>query len=182
MVAFSRDQRLARMREIGVLYDKEDEELLLEYTWMLTARGYVITRGKYEDQPMQLRMHRLLMGAAPEGMYIDHINRNPLDNRRSNLRFADGSVSNVNRAFFTDETDTRNIQEQHNGFCVKIAREDVIHYVGRYPTLDLARAARDAWKKGYDARQHAYRNDCLSEGDTNDVDMGQASSRQDSPS
>lgn len=32
-------------------------------------------------------LHQFAIGKAPVGMHIDHINRNPLDARRSNLRF-----------------------------------------------------------------------------------------------
>ena len=32
-------------------------------------------------------MHRFITGPAPEGYEVDHINRNPSDNRRENLRF-----------------------------------------------------------------------------------------------
>ena len=34
-----------------------------------------------------VRMHREIMN-APDGLLVDHINRNPLDNRRANLRLA----------------------------------------------------------------------------------------------
>ena len=32
-------------------------------------------------------MHKFITGPAPEGYEVDHINRNPSDNRRENLRF-----------------------------------------------------------------------------------------------
>lgn len=65
------------------LVDAEDVEFLGEFNWLWvswrTQIGYaVLPRG-------QGAMHRILMG-NPEGMCIDHINGNSLDNRKSNLR------------------------------------------------------------------------------------------------
>lgn len=44
-----------------------------------------------------IRMHQFILGSAPEGMVIDHINNNGLDNRRENLRFVTiaANVQNV---------------------------------------------------------------------------------------
>ena len=44
-----------------------------------------------------VRLHRLIM-QAPRGLVVDHINRDVLDNRKSNLRVVDHSVNNRNRA------------------------------------------------------------------------------------
>ena len=43
-----------------------------------------------------LYAHRVIMGASPE-QDVDHINRDKLDNRRANLRFATASQGNANR-------------------------------------------------------------------------------------
>lgn len=42
-----------------------------------------------------MRMHRLIMDAK-DGQKVDHINRNTLDNRKSNLRFVTQSQNMMN--------------------------------------------------------------------------------------
>jgi HNH endonuclease len=67
-----------------ILVSKEDQYLLKEYKWFIKSNGYVTAKigGKFK------LLHRVIMNAK-EGQEVDHINRNKLDNRRGNLRFAD---------------------------------------------------------------------------------------------
>ena len=58
-----------------------------DYHDLFYARGRVPNKlvGKYGQS--RIRMHRFLMD-APDGIQVDHINHNGLDNRLCNLRFA----------------------------------------------------------------------------------------------
>jgi len=84
------------------IVDAADFERLNAYKWTASARGgaFKAVRRRRVGEPGTGRyvyMHRDLMGAA-EGAEVDHANRNPLDNRRDNLRLATRSQNGANRA------------------------------------------------------------------------------------
>ena len=60
------------------MVDEEDFARLLQYRWLVSDRGYVVST-------CHKRMHRLIANAK-EGEEVDHVNGNKLDNRRKNLR------------------------------------------------------------------------------------------------
>ena len=51
-------------------------------------------------------MHRVILN-PPEGMDTDHINRNPLDNRRCNLRISTRTQNNANSKLRVNNTSGR---------------------------------------------------------------------------
>lgn len=65
-----------------MLFDIEDLEKVSAYPWHIDNAGYP---GCYAEKKM-VRLHRFLIPEVADGMVIDHINRNKLDNRRENLR------------------------------------------------------------------------------------------------
>lgn len=79
------------------LVDDEDYgELIKMGGWRLDSRGYAVkTIGIPASKP--LSMHRLV-NKTPEGMFTDHINRDRLDNRKSNLRTCTVTENNRNRS------------------------------------------------------------------------------------
>ena len=66
--------------------DAIDEPLLARYNFYL-ANGYYMTHVRVDGKRTTTYLHRIIMGDAPDGMVVDHINRDKNDNRRANLRF-----------------------------------------------------------------------------------------------
>jgi hypothetical protein len=67
-------------------------------------------------------LHRLVLMAA-DGQIVDHKNRDPLDCRRANLRFATNSQNSVNKAFAGSDTGYRGVKRRvRSGRVVYVAR------------------------------------------------------------
>ena len=65
----------------SVFVDSEDVPLLSRYSWFDNGNGYIASKGKEG----KIFLHRLVMG-VPSDTVVDHINFDPMDNRKSNLR------------------------------------------------------------------------------------------------
>ena len=64
------------------IIDSEDWPKIKDRKWCL-SRIYVATK---KEKGKSAYLHHAIMGEPDKGFEIDHINRNPLDNRKSNLR------------------------------------------------------------------------------------------------
>ena len=76
------------------IVDDSDFEWLNQWKWHYLNIGYAARRD-YSQKGKYVYMHRLIIG-FPTNYQADHINRNKLDNRRSNLRMATKSQNMVN--------------------------------------------------------------------------------------
>ena len=65
-----------------VILDPEDEHLFDGFKITYSGRYPTINKDS-----RTIRVHEVVVGKAPVGLETDHINRNKLDNRKSNLRF-----------------------------------------------------------------------------------------------
>lgn len=75
-------------------FDKEDYDKIKNHSWHKLSTGYIASniKGKYT------RLHRFILNVVDlKNEKVDHINRNPLDNRKSNLRLVSDSKNNLNR-------------------------------------------------------------------------------------
>ena len=105
-----------------VLYDAEDHDKVSAHAWYMmkdnttTDTFYVTTHIPHPDggwyyppngprtrRKVKLYIHRLIMD-APKGMDVDHINGNPLDNRKSNLRICTHAENQRNKGAYKNNT------------------------------------------------------------------------------
>ena len=82
-----------------IILDDEDKWLLEKYSWSLDSHGYAQSRSNRKCG----LLHKFIL-PAKDGFIIDHINRNPLDNRRCNLRYATKQQNNFNSSIRKDNT------------------------------------------------------------------------------
>lgn len=90
-----------------VIVDLDDYERINRWKWRLGTGGYPVrsahtylrydpTKKRGVDRTKTMMLHYEIMEVRP-GFVVDHKNRNKLDNRRSNLRYATLSDNGVNK-------------------------------------------------------------------------------------
>lgn len=80
-----------------MVVDDEDYEKLSEYKWHARIQTYTgLFRAKRHGNPKEVDMARQIMD-CPDGLEVDHINGNLLDNRKCNLRICTHQENMRNR-------------------------------------------------------------------------------------
>ncbi|MGQ9686256.1 MAG: HNH endonuclease [Thiobacillaceae bacterium] len=117
------------------LVDAEDA-WLADRPWHLSPDGYA----SGHDGRRTVYMHRLIAGAS-NGAVVDHINRNRLDNRRSNLRLTDWAGNGRNRT--PGRFRYRGIRQIGSFWGVRIKHEGIRHILQGLETAEDAALAYD---------------------------------------
>lgn len=76
--------------------DDSDYEIVKGFHYYYHSKGYAIRWAGAHHIPKEVYLHHDIVGKAPQGFVVDHINGNKLDNRRNNLRFVTRSQNRVN--------------------------------------------------------------------------------------
>lgn len=147
---------------LAVIVDDEDFEYLSSFKWHRHSDGggllYASTTeycglekkeidGKIKRiiKTRQIRMHRLLMGMPT--CKVDHKNRNPLDNRKENLRLVTDSQSAQNRKLRSDSaTGYKGVHwlKHRRKYRVRIKTNEKWIFVGHFDDIKQAAVAYDS--------------------------------------
>lgn len=82
-----------------VLFDERDTKIVGDWSWRVSANGYVYRNAWALKRNHKLYLHRaiLLCLGASRRIEVDHINGNKLDNRRENIRLCTRGHNNAAR-------------------------------------------------------------------------------------
>jgi len=82
-----------RKHKIPFEIDEQDYETVNKHTWCICHYGYPVT---FIGDNIE-KVYHLILGKAPEGLEWDHIDRNKLNNKRSNLRLVTRTINSRNK-------------------------------------------------------------------------------------
>jgi hypothetical protein len=123
------------------MVDDEDYPILSRLTWGVKD-GYAYFNFKsHSGRTASISMHRLIC-PAPRGMVIDHIDNNPLNNTKENLRAVKPGFNTQNYAR-KNKTGFMGVEKLARSFRARISVNGKMKELGSFPTAEEAAAAYD---------------------------------------
>lgn len=130
------------------IVDDEDFEWLSQWKWHLSYYGYANRRqhlhsSRKHQKFNMIKMHRLIID-APNGLEVDHINGDKLDNRRANLRVVT-HAQNMCNSRVSSRTGYKGVSKcsNCNRYTAQVAKDHRHYYLGIYDTPEKAAIAYD---------------------------------------
>ena len=131
-----------------VLIDDEDWKIVKNYTWHIsydkTINNFYISSSGW-DKFLKIKskgvlLHRLIMD-CPKEMQVDHINHNPLDNRKCNLRICTNQQNCMNSSIQRRNKSSKYKGVSIRGFIASIKFENRNIELGTFETeIEAAKA------------------------------------------
>lgn len=129
-----------RCEETGrTVIDKDDIGKAKQRKWRLSDGRVVASVGR-----KNIFLHRYLLD-APKSKKVDHINRNPLDNRRQNLRLCTTQENNRNKRMLDENTSGVtgvHYSKVDKKWIAQIKINNKAIHLGRFDDLDYAKIIR----------------------------------------
>ena len=133
---------LKTTKGIEFTIDTSDLEKVLCYTWCVSKTGYLVAN----INSKVVKLHRYLLELSSASKVVDHINHNPLDNRRSNLRVCTQNKNAKNMKLKSNNSSGFPGIDitPHNKYRVRITVNKKEIRTGNFDTLSEAISARKA--------------------------------------
>ena len=129
------------------LVDAADYPLVENLNWVARGGkrgGSYATAFTHASQGRKcVLMHRIIPGAKP-GEFVDHINNDPLDNRRANIRICTLSENGQRKTTPIRSTGFIGVQKQGLGYRACVTKNRKIVFCRQFPT---AREAAENYDK-----------------------------------
>lgn len=133
-------------------FDLEDYDKIKKYCWCETPSGYLRANDLVPFSRKNIRMHRLVMGKFDDdGLVIDHINHNTLDNRKNNLRICQEINNAKNKVKLnSNSTGVTGVSKNKNGkYEAYITCNYKRKFLGYFEQLEDAIKARKEAEEKY---------------------------------
>jgi hypothetical protein len=122
------------------IIDLDDIEKCKPYKWVIRNDGYVSTKADGKG----IKLHRFIAN-TPKGQHTDHINRNKLDNRKSNLKICTQLENNKNKnTYKNNKTGRRGVCYKDGGYQASIKYNNERIYIGWFKDIAKAIEMREA--------------------------------------
>lgn len=131
------------------IIDAEDLHLVQHYKWWNKPdKKTFYARGRLPGVQRQVYMHRLILPNVPAKHEIDHINRNGLDNRKSNLRAVTNSQNQANKkSQVNSSSQYKGVSRKGNSWQAEGRVNYKRTYLGCFKSEEEAAKAYDAWAR-----------------------------------
>ena len=133
--------KLSNCNELAII-DSEDIDKVKDFYWHKSQFGYAHTNKSDGKNHKTLKLHRLIIENIPQGLTVDHINQDKLDNRKSNLRIVT-QMENNNNNYKTKARSNTGIKYiylmRNNSYYVHYSRYGKQYHVGTFKTLHEAK-------------------------------------------
>ena len=138
-----------RLDGTSTVIDAEDVPLVLGVKWAY-SKGYVRPSANRANAGVPL-LHRLIARVNDPAVRVDHIDGDPLNNRKANLRPSDASTNGWNRASLNrnNTSGVRGVSRNRGGWMAYLDVNRKRIHLGTYPTVEAAAQARRAGELEY---------------------------------
>lgn len=129
-----------RNEKVGeFIIDKSDLDLVKYRKWRLNSLGYIVTGNCTKTNPSTM-LHRILLKPKSNEV-VDHIDGNPLNNRRSNLRICSQGENTYNKSPRSNYIGI-SFDKSRNQWAAEIRCKERRVHLCRWHTIEEAICAR----------------------------------------